>query len=35
PMRDLGNDSWVGEFTPTSVSRHVFRLESWIEETGL
>ncbi|KPX09253.1 maltotransferase domain-containing protein, partial [Pseudomonas syringae pv. coryli] len=34
PMRELGNDSWVGEFTPTSVSRHVFRLEAWIDQFG-
>ncbi|WP_342655581.1 alpha-1,4-glucan--maltose-1-phosphate maltosyltransferase [Pseudomonas sp. F3-2] len=32
PMRDLGNDSWIGEFTPTSVSRYVFRLEAWIDQ---
>ncbi|MFJ3522122.1 alpha-1,4-glucan--maltose-1-phosphate maltosyltransferase [Pseudomonas sp. NPDC090203] len=31
PMRDLGNDSWIGEFTPTSVSRYLFRLEAWID----
>ncbi len=31
-MRDLGNDSWIGEFTPTSVSRYVFRLEAWIDQ---
>ncbi|MCF5277518.1 maltotransferase domain-containing protein, partial [Pseudomonas syringae] len=34
PMRELGNDSWVGEFTPTSVSLHVFRLEAWIDQFG-
>jgi starch synthase (maltosyl-transferring) len=32
PMRDLGNDSWIGEFTPTSVSRYLFRLEAWIDQ---
>ncbi|HXR00369.1 MAG TPA: maltotransferase domain-containing protein, partial [Pseudomonas sp.] len=32
PMRELGNDSWIGEFTPTSVSRYVFRLEAWIDQ---
>ena len=34
PMRDLGNDSWIGEFTPTSVSRYLFRLEAWIDLFG-
>ncbi|WP_122689141.1 maltotransferase domain-containing protein, partial [Pseudomonas viridiflava] len=34
PMRELGNDSWVGEFTPTSVARYVFRLEAWIDQFG-
>ncbi|WP_346831015.1 alpha-1,4-glucan--maltose-1-phosphate maltosyltransferase [Pseudomonas abietaniphila] len=34
PMRELGNDSWIGEFTPTSVSRYVFRLEAWIDQFG-
>ncbi|WP_297842458.1 alpha-1,4-glucan--maltose-1-phosphate maltosyltransferase [Pseudomonas sp.] len=32
PMADLGNDSWQGEFTPTSVSRILFRLEAWIDQ---
>jgi starch synthase (maltosyl-transferring) len=32
PMRDLGNDSWIGEFTPTKVSRYLFRLEAWIDQ---
>ena len=32
PMRELGNDSWIGEFTPTSVSRYLFRLEAWIDQ---
>ncbi|MBX8486538.1 alpha-1,4-glucan--maltose-1-phosphate maltosyltransferase [Pseudomonas cichorii] len=31
-LRDLGNDSWIGEFTPTSVDRYVFRLEAWIDQ---
>jgi starch synthase (maltosyl-transferring) len=32
PLRELGNDSWVGEFTPTRVARYVFRLEAWIDQ---
>lgn len=32
PLRELSNDSWVGEFTPTSVARYVFRLEAWIDQ---
>jgi len=32
PMRELVNDSWEGEFTPTAVSRYVFRLEAWIDQ---
>lgn len=31
-MQELGNDSWTGEFTPTSVSRYIFRLEAWIDQ---
>ncbi|WP_268800938.1 alpha-1,4-glucan--maltose-1-phosphate maltosyltransferase [Pseudomonas huanghezhanensis] len=31
-LRELVNDSWVGEFTPTSVARYVFRLEAWIDQ---
>ena len=31
-MRELVNDNWVGEFTPTSVKTHVFRLEAWIDQ---
>ncbi len=34
PLHELGNDSWVGEFTPTSVSRYVFQLEAWIDQFG-
>jgi len=32
PLRELVNDSWVGEFTPTSVATYVFRLEAWIDQ---
>lgn len=32
PMEELVNDSWRGSFTPNSVSRHVFRLEAWIDQ---
>ncbi|MDB6146147.1 MAG: glycosyl hydrolase [Pseudomonas sp.] len=32
PMQELVNDSWRGEFTPTSVNRYVFRLEAWIDQ---
>jgi starch synthase (maltosyl-transferring) len=31
-LRELVNDSWVGEFTPTSVATYVFRLEAWIDQ---
>lgn len=31
-MHELVNDSWEGEFTPTSVARYVFRLEAWIDQ---
>jgi starch synthase (maltosyl-transferring) len=31
-MQELVNDSWEGEFTPTSVARYVFRLEAWIDQ---
>lgn len=34
PLRELGNDSWVGEFTPASVSQYVFQLEAWIDQFG-
>jgi starch synthase (maltosyl-transferring) len=32
PLRELVNDSWVGEFTPTSGATYVFRLEAWIDQ---
>ncbi|MEB0076563.1 alpha-1,4-glucan--maltose-1-phosphate maltosyltransferase [Pseudomonas sp. CCI3.2] len=32
PMQELVNDSWVGQFTPSSISRTVFRLEAWIDQ---
>lgn len=31
-MQELVNDSWEGEFTPTSVALYVFRLEAWIDQ---
>jgi starch synthase (maltosyl-transferring) len=31
-MQEMVNDSWEGEFTPTSVARYVFRLEAWIDQ---
>ena len=34
PMRELGNDSWVGEFTPPTFTRYVYRLEAWIDQFG-
>lgn len=32
PLRELGNDSWIGEFVPDKVSRYDFRLEAWIDQ---
>ncbi|MGV8918142.1 MAG: alpha-1,4-glucan--maltose-1-phosphate maltosyltransferase [Pseudomonas sp.] len=32
PMQELVNDSWRGEFTPSSVSRYLFRIEAWIDQ---
>ncbi|MBD8573255.1 alpha-1,4-glucan--maltose-1-phosphate maltosyltransferase [Pseudomonas syringae] len=31
PMQELGNDSWLGSFTPVTVDRYVFRLQAWID----
>ena len=31
-LRELVNDSWVGEFTPSRIGRYVFRLEAWIDQ---
>ncbi len=32
PMRELGNDSWQGEFAMDSVGRFVYCLDAWIDQ---
>ncbi len=31
-MKDLGNDSWQGQFSVDQVGRHVFSIEAWIDQ---
>ncbi|WP_277963153.1 alpha-1,4-glucan--maltose-1-phosphate maltosyltransferase [Pseudomonas sp. RIT-To-2] len=30
-MKDLGNDSWQGQFSVSQVGRHVYTIEAWID----